>query len=590
MSTGNGGADTTESSSFVPAYLPFVKGEEEYQEPDIITKSEYEKKIQEEALIFFLLLDFIPDPVERKTPYWLWGVACGVSVVSASYNGPFTKDFTKRTLDTVNFPFSDKLAGVCGWASFFVNLFIGMRTLVDAYYKCTEELPEKYKNANTGYLTDKLVRAFIILSIIASIVGVAPNLVFTFDTLKKKNSPLPIIVFNLLIQILAVGTMNIRGATNIIDIDVQRKKSAQKTRLTILRALNEILPPEQRISEKDLKLLSKGELYHRKHRKARKVLEGIAGVLPVFYCLGFFTAAVTFFSPMLVGAGLLMQSLMALNMLVGAISFVLKIIFLAYANISLVKMLMGIGDKRILDIPGLEDFRELPVALIVISIIISVILSLLALGGPAAVIYNYLVPNIPLSYAGGFIAGFGVNTNDTFTIVTLVMSQIYFRIKARIDGVPFDQKIMPWNKKTDFVQSRMKRIAEMNDADVLNRFGEKALDEGQTLKKKGKAEGLDPGKPEKQSEEVEISKEKEVLEPEEAKKPVKAGDTVYQRGVKYTENDAMRQLLKVCDSLKIAQPKSYSFFQENYYEKNVAFEKVGVDRDHIEDMVGIKVI
>ena len=576
-----------ESASFVPAYLS-LKDESEYKVPELITADEYEKRLQEQALVYFLLLDFIPDAEKRKTPYWLYGAAFGISIFSSFYNKDFTKNFTKKTLDTLNIPFSAQLSGICGWASLLVNLFIGVQTLVDTYYKCTEELPEKYKNANSGYYTDKIVRAFIISSIFASIIGVAPNLVFTYDTFSKKKSPMPFIVFNLFIQIIAVGTMNLRGITNIIEIDIQRKKAAQKTRLKILKALNETLPVNQKVSDKDLILLSKSELYHRKHRKLRHVLEGFAGVLPVFYCLGFFAAAVTFFSPLLVGAGLLMQSLMALNMLVGVISFTLKIIFLAYANISLVQMLLGIGDKSILDIPGLEDFRELPTALIVISLVLSVILSLLALGGPAAVIYNYLVPNIPISYGGGFIAGFGVNTKDTFALSTLIISTIYFRIKALIEGVPYEQKIMPWQHKGDFVQSRMKCIAQMKDAEVLNRFTNKELDEGRTVKENNQQKEIGQSsllKAKEPAEEKIIIKNNEPKEIEEERKPVKAGDKIYQKGIKYTENDAMKQLLKVCDSLKTSSENSYGFFKENYYEKDIAFEKVGVNKDYVENMV-----
>jgi len=222
-------ADDSEqvSSSFLPLDFP-LKDAAEYEEPDVITKADYEKLQQEHALIYFLLLEYIPDPVERETKYWLYAAAFGVSIFSSSYNKDFTKNFTKRSLDSFNAPFSSQLAGVCGWASFFVNLFIGVQTLVDAYYKCTEELPEKYKNANTGYYTDSMIRGFIILSIIASIVGVAPNMVFAYDTFANKKSPMPFIVFNLAIQIIAVGTMNLRGITNIVEIDVQRKKAAKK--------------------------------------------------------------------------------------------------------------------------------------------------------------------------------------------------------------------------------------------------------------------------------------------------------------------------------------------------------------------------
>ncbi len=491
------------------------------------------------AMTWFQLQSCLPDPKKRENPTWLYALAFGVSIFSSFYYKDFTKNFTKRSLTTLGSPYASEIADLCGWCSFLVNLFIGIRTLMDAYYKISSELPEKYKNANTGHPSDSTIRAFVILTVFASLIGVAPNLVFTFDTLTNRKSPLPFIVFNLIIQTIAVGTMNLRGITNIIDIDRQRKKAAQRTRKKILVALNNTLEPSKRLSEKQLDYLSEGEMYDIKYPTLRRVMDVVAALLPKFYCVGFFTAAVMFFAPLLVGAGIAMQLLMTLNIFVGLISFTLKFIFLAYANMSLIKKIAGYVEKPIIDVPGINDQFKLPKALLVISLIVSLVISVLSLGGPAAVIFNYITANIGLSYMGGFLAAYGINAGDSFTLICDVVGYFYFRLKAFFEGKPFDVKSMPWMNGDDYVKSRMLRVAEMKDAEIIKEFTTKEC----------------VGDPENADEET---------------------DKVYQYGIKYSPNEKMKTLLGTCKDLHHSGANEFTFFKKHYHDKAEAIETLGI--------------
>lgn len=503
--------------------------------------ADFEADQTKKSLSWFELQYCLPDPNKRENPFWLYALAFGVSVFSSFYYKDFTRNFTKRSLTALGSPYASEIADLCGVCSFSVNLFIGIRNLMDAYYKITTELPDKYKNANTGHVSDTAIRAFVILTIFAALIGVAPNLVFTYDTLMNRKSPLPFVVFNIIIQTIAVGTMNLRGITNNVDIDRQRKKAAQKTRKKILIALNNTLDPSKRLTEQQLNYLSKGEIYDLKYPRLRQAMDAMIRVFPVFYCLGFFTSAVMFFAPVLVGTGIAIQLLMTLNIFVGLISFALRLLFLAAANVALIKKIMGYIEKPIIDAPSLNDQFVLPKALLITSLIISLIISALSLGGPAAVIFNYITDNIGVSYAGGFLAAYGINTSDSFALICDIVAYVYFRFKAFIEGRPFDVKAMPWVNGDDYVKSRMLRVAEMKDAEVVKEFTTKIC----------------AGANDNAAEEAEHG-------------------NLYEHGIKYLPNAKMQKMLETCDNLKYAGANEFTFFKKHYHDREAAIQTLGV--------------
>lgn len=504
------------------------------------TVADFDLEKNQKALTWFQLQSCIADPKKRENPFWLYALAFSVSVFSSFYYKDFTKNFTQRSLTTLGSPYASEIAELCGACSFSVNLFIGIRNLMDSYYKITSELPEKYKNANTGHPSDSAIRAFVILTIFAALIGVAPNLVFTYDTLMHRKSPLPFVVFNIIVQTIAVGTMNLRGITNNIDIDKQRKKAAQKTRKKILIALNNTLDPSKRLTEQQLIYLSKGEIYDIKYPKVRRAMDMVIEVFPVFYCIGFFTSAVMFFAPALIGTGIAIQLLMTLNIFVGLVSFSLRLIFLAAANVALIKKIMGYIEKPIIDVPSLNDQFILPKALLITSFIISLVISALSLGGPAAVIFNYITDNIGISYAGGFLAAYGINASDSFALICDVLAYVYFRFKAFVEGRPFDIKTMPWATGEDYVKSRMLRVAEMKDAEIIREY---------TTKVCVGAQNNDQA--------------------------VQNGN-LYQNGIKYLPNEKMETLLDTCKDIKYSGANEFRFFKKHYHDQADAMQTLGI--------------
>jgi len=163
----------------------------------------------------------------------------------------------------------------------------------------------------------------------------------------------------------------------------------------------------------------------------------------------------------------------------------------------------------------------------------------------------------------------------TFNLLVAVIGEIFFRIKAWIEGVPYDQIIAPWQDAKQHTHYRMKRIADMSDGEMMDRWIDKAYEVNGASKAKAEAitklSNLYDNKSGDQAEEKPRN-EKDLL--------------IYSNGLKFYANSEMRELVDTCKGLKNTSHSSFMFFKENYNDKEGALLTLG-DYDNTVDTIKV---
>lgn len=451
-----------------------------------------------EELSYFQLAHYIPDP-ESKDPVndpltWLrYGGVIFVSLFASLYYKPFCASFTTEALTTLG---ADQkkahtVGNVSGWASLFVNFAIGIVSLLSAWWSLSQ-LPKKLKEADMENYVDQVMVAQLVGVIVASIIGVFPNFVFINDTMKKKGASLGYTYFMQVIQFIAGTAMNIRGAMSVLNIESEWEKAAEEVKYLILCDLNDLL--DDPLTDEELHILSRGENHIRKHTTLRKWLGYGGYALPILYILGIFAASATIFAPFLTGVGLVVGALATLNIIIALISSGLLLLLMGFTNGSLFDRLFMGGDKKILDVKGKDDIPDSPIGVLILALIIGFGLGLLSMGGPAAVIFNYMVPSILVAFFGGMAAGFGMNCSDLFNLANKYLNMVFQFVKSLalfiFKGVPMKPQEVPWQSHEEFVKSRMKIISDMDAHETLRRYGDRVkISDQQNIPEEPEEEG-----------------------------------------------------------------------------------------------------
>lgn len=439
--------------------------------------------LSDSEIALFRLANYIPDKKQEdwENPVtWLkYGGIIFISLFSSLFYKPFCAAFTKEAAMKVgiNKDAASHLANISGWASLIVNISITFVTLISTY-DTFAVLPEKLREVEWDKTSDRVMVYGLVSVIIASLVSCAPVLVAVWDTLVKQGSSFAWLLFNLAMQVIANGAMMIRGALAVLNIESEKKKVAQAIRYEILKELNATLEKPFAINDadkkSDLRLLSTGQLKRKKFAEIRQWVPKLGYVMPILYVLGVFAATATLFTPLLVGAGIVVGILATLNILIAVTSTVLILMLIGFANHSLIDMLFSAKDESILNVKEVDDIGDMPTLLKVLVIVVALGMSLLSMGGPSAVVFNYLIPNVFVAFAGGFIAAFGINTGDLYSLLNKYTTIFYNKLNNAVhDQEETSETNLPWENKEQFIHSRMLRIANMTDHEIVSQYGKR---------------------------------------------------------------------------------------------------------------------
>lgn len=447
------------------------------------TKESESTSLTDSEISMFRLANYIPDKKEEdwNNPVtWLkYGGIIFISLFSSLFYKPFCAAFTKEAAVKVgiNQDAATHLSNLSGWASLIVNISITFVTLVSTY-DTFAVLPEKLSEVQWDKTSDRVMVYGLVSVIVASLISCAPVLVAVWDTLVKQGSSYAWLLFNLAMQIIGNGAMMIRGALAVLNIESEKKKVAQAIRYTILKELNATLDKPFTVDDNnknsDLRLLSTGQLKRKKFAEIRQWVPKLGYVMPILYVLGVFAATATLFSPLLVGAGIVVGILATLNILIAVTSTLLILMLIGFANHSLIDMLFSGKDETILNVKEVDDIGDMPIVLKVLVIVVALGMSLLSMGGPSAVVFNYLIPNVFVAFAGGFIAAFGINTGDLYSLLNKYTTIFYNKINNTFHNQEETSETnLPWENKEQFIQSRMLRIANMTDHEIVSQYGKR---------------------------------------------------------------------------------------------------------------------
>ncbi len=443
--------------------------------------------ISDEEIALFRLANYIPD---QKKDDWNSPITflkyfsiIFIALFSSLFYKPFCAGFTEQAALKigVNKDAAKGLAEVSGWASLIVNISITFVTLISTY-DTFSVLPEKLSQVQWDKSSDRMMVYGFVSVVVASLISCAPVLVAVWDTLVKQGSSFAWIMFNLGMQVIANGAMMIRGGLAVLNIEGEKKKIAAAIRYQILQELNDTLENPFDVDDddknSDLRLLSRGQLKRKKFAEIREWVPKLGYIMPILYVLGIFAATATLFSPLLVGAGIVVGILAALNIIIAVISTVLILMLVGFANHSLIDMLFSAKDESILDVREVDDIGDLPIVLKILVIVVSLGLSLLSMGGPSAVVFNYLIPNVFVAFAGGFIAAFGINTGDLYSLLNKYTTIFYNKIHNVVNHEEeISETNLPWKNKEEFVKSRMLRIANMTDHEIITQYSQRVTDD-----------------------------------------------------------------------------------------------------------------
>lgn len=482
-----------------------------------------------EQVTFFQLSHYIPDPEPKDKPddivTWLrYGGVLFVAFFSSLFFKPFCASFTTEAFQTLGVKknHATNIGKASGWASLFVNFSIGIVSLLAAWWVLSQ-LPKKLKEADMKNYSDQVMVASLVGVIVASIIGVFPNFVFVNDALKKDGKSLSYIIFMQAVQFVAGVAMNIRGGMSVLNIEKEAKLAAAEVKYLILCDLNGLL--EQPFSDEELRILSRGENHVRRFPTLRRRIGYASYALPALYIMGVFAASATIFAPFLVGTGLVVGGIATLNILIAVISTGLLLLLMGFTNGSLIDRLFMGGDKKILNVRGKDEAPDSPIGVVIIALVIGLGLGLLSMGGPAAVVFNYMVPNVIVAFAGGILAGFGMNCFDLFDLANKVLNTIWQFIKKVyrywVHGEPMKPKEVHWETREEFIHSRMKIISDMDHFETLQRYGDRVRTEDQEY---------DP------------------LEEELNEQPADGPRVLYSGALKYNANNRFEKLSGVIDS------------------------------------------
>lgn len=450
----------------------------------------------------FLALDTLAESLPEYTEFTLKDVAVGgtaftfaalASVYNVKFAGAFAGIIATGLKWTVEA--TDAFKHYCQVMGFAVNVPINWRSILGALDKFRDDWVDRWKKNRMSMPMDSFFKSLIAVMALIAVIGAIPNVVFSLEGVIE--NPVLAVFWGIgmtILQLVTIGALNLRGLTNMFDLDKEKNESVHHKLNKELRRIRQCLPKAlgNLWSDDDLDRMSNGQLV--RSPTGFFTIRNIVGY-GLWLCVLPYSAAVgdSVYTRLMVKAlgsvggqtcnpsfkisGGIADVLTVVSVSVlTAVAGGLKFILLGKANYNFVQSIASARDESLFKIGDYEvDVSSVQSKVwrkifLFLSIFVAAWVCFGSLGSPSEVSEKYFwcdQGGITLLYAFaiGAIASFGLGTNDFKNFLDLLGSEVKKRADKYLPSVfPFLSAYDPVKRFGDTLEHFLLKIAYKKSA------------------------------------------------------------------------------------------------------------------------------